>query len=83
MRLGFALPALAVRRGKGASDAPEPVLLYMGIIDYLQDYNLRKHLEHAFKKAVHLGEEVSVANPDQYASRFLEFMGGVFRAEPV
>ncbi|XP_070536770.1 phosphatidylinositol 4-phosphate 5-kinase type-1 alpha-like isoform X3 [Ptychodera flava] len=62
----------------------ERLLLFMGIIDVLQCYKLKKKLEHTFKAMVHDGETVSVCRPSFYANRFQDFMGKtVFRKIPV
>ena len=50
---------------------------YVGIIDILCEYGLKKQLEHRYKAAKH-GEKVgnqnfSVVDPVQYSSRFQSF----------
>lgn len=50
------------------------LLLYVGIIDILQSYHLRKKLEHTWKAFIHDGDTVSVHRPDFYAERFQNFM---------
>lgn len=61
----------------------EDVLVYVGIIDILQSYRLKKKIEHVWKSILHDGDEVSVHNPAFYARRFLEFMTKfVFKALP-
>eukprot|EP00887_Chlorella_sp_A99_P001757 scaffold19.g1757.t1 len=74
---GRAVPALAVR-ADGSGGRSEPVLLYFGIIDFLQDYTLRKRAEHLLKAAMHNGSAISVCDPRAYARRFLAFMEQVF-----
>ncbi|XP_019622414.1 PREDICTED: phosphatidylinositol 4-phosphate 5-kinase type-1 beta-like isoform X6 [Branchiostoma belcheri] len=49
------------------------LLLFLGIIDILQCYKLKKKLEHRFKAFVHDGDTVSVCRPAFYASRFQNF----------
>lgn len=75
--IGWAIPAIAIRRTASGGVAREPVLLYFGIIDFLQKYNTRKRLEHAWKSSLH-GAAVSVADPHHYAQRFLHFMQDIF-----
>jgi hypothetical protein len=75
--IGWAIPAIAIRRSATGGVAREPVLLYFGIIDFLQRYNTRKRLEHAWKSSLH-GAAVSVADPHHYAQRFLHFMQDLF-----
>ena len=75
---GWAVPAVAVRRSpSGEIVGREPVLLYFGIIDFLQHYNARKWVEHAWKKTLH-GNSVSVADPHHYAKRFVNFLDQIF-----
>ncbi|VDK43809.1 unnamed protein product, partial [Anisakis simplex] len=59
----------------------ENLLLFLGIIDILQNYRLLKKLEHTWKSVLHDGDSISVHNPTFYAQRFLEFLKTqVFRA---
>lgn len=61
----------------------ERLLLYIGIIDILQSYRLKKKLEHTFKSIFHDGDTVSVCRPSFYAQRFQNFMEKtVFRKVP-
>ncbi|UMM13413.1 hypothetical protein L5515_001704 [Caenorhabditis briggsae] len=50
------------------------LVLYLGIIDILQNYRLLKKMEHTWKAILHDGDTISVHNPNFYASRFLSFM---------
>ncbi|XP_037091890.1 phosphatidylinositol 4-phosphate 5-kinase type-1 alpha-like isoform X2 [Pollicipes pollicipes] len=52
----------------------ERVLLFLGIIDILQSYRVKKRLEHTLKSMVHDGNTISVHRPDFYARRFFDFM---------
>ncbi|XP_023329217.1 phosphatidylinositol 4-phosphate 5-kinase type-1 beta isoform X7 [Eurytemora carolleeae] len=61
----------------------ERLLIFLGLIDILQSYRLRKKLEHTFKAMIHDGDTVSVHRPGFYAERFMNFMAGkVFRKIP-
>lgn len=61
----------------------ERLLLFLGIIDILQSYRLRKKLEHTWKSMIHDGDTVSVHRPSFYATRFLDFMAKtVFKKIP-
>lgn len=61
----------------------ERLLLFLGIIDILQSYRLRKKLEHTWKSMIHDGDTVSVHRPSFYAQRFLDFMSKtVFKKIP-
>ena len=70
--LGQTLPAVAVR--KDGTGPREPVVLYFGIIDFLQEYNWRKRAEHAWKATVHDARAVSVCDSAAYSHRFQEFL---------
>ncbi|XP_055930867.1 phosphatidylinositol 4-phosphate 5-kinase type-1 alpha-like isoform X2 [Argiope bruennichi] len=61
----------------------ENLLLFIGIIDILQSYRLKKKLEHTLKSVLHDGDTVSVHRPSFYAQRFLQFMSQtVFKKLP-
>ncbi|XP_076631675.1 phosphatidylinositol 4-phosphate 5-kinase 59B isoform X11 [Colletes latitarsis] len=61
----------------------ERLLLFLGIIDILQSYRLKKKLEHTWKSMVHDGDTVSVHRPGFYAQRFQDFMAKtVFKKIP-
>ncbi|XP_077994067.1 phosphatidylinositol 4-phosphate 5-kinase type-1 alpha-like [Glandiceps talaboti] len=86
--------AVAPDEGEESDDEPtggipaknargERLLLFMGIIDILQCYKLKKKLEHTWKAMVHDGETVSVCRPSFYAQRFMDFFGKtVFKKMP-
>ncbi|CAF2614864.1 unnamed protein product [Rotaria sp. Silwood2] len=59
------------------------LLLYVGIIDILQSYHIRKKLEHTFKSVLTDGNQISVTNPSFYSERFQKFLfTTVFRKAP-
>ncbi|XP_070178757.1 phosphatidylinositol 4-phosphate 5-kinase type-1 alpha-like isoform X3 [Littorina saxatilis] len=60
---------IPARNAKG-----ERLLLYLGIIDILQSFRLKKRLEHTMKAMVIDGDSISVHRPSFYAQRFLHFM---------
>ncbi|XP_051163402.1 phosphatidylinositol 4-phosphate 5-kinase type-1 alpha isoform X9 [Leptopilina boulardi] len=61
----------------------ERLLLFVGIIDILQSYRLKKKLEHTWKSMIHDGDTVSVHRPGFYAKRFQDFMAEtVFKKIP-
>lgn len=79
--IGWGIPATALRtHSKTGEIMREPVLLYIGLIDFLQVYNARKKLEHAWKASLH-GHSVSVADPHEYATRFMSCMENIFLME--
>eukprot|EP00884_Botryococcus_braunii_P003587 jgi/Botrbrau1/13229/Bobra.0199s0002.1 len=76
-RLGEGMPGCALPKQDG-SDASEPAILYFGIIDFLQEYNLRKRTEHILKSIVIDGSKVSVTSPAKYARRFHRLVSDLF-----
>lgn len=56
------------------------VVLYMGIIDILQEYNLKKKMEHAYKSLQFDPLSISAVEPKLYAKRFISFLERVFPA---
>ncbi|KAL0316191.1 UNVERIFIED_CONTAM: Phosphatidylinositol 4-phosphate 5-kinase [Sesamum radiatum] len=59
------------------------VVLYLGIIDILQEYNMSKKIEHAYKSVQFDSVSISAVNPTFYSQRFLEFIKKVFPANAV
>ena len=74
LRPGSARPATPA--APATLDLGEPVLLYFGVIDFLQGYNARKAAEHVVKSLAYGPAAMSVVNPRAYAARF---MGAVER----
>ncbi|KAI1280551.1 Phosphatidylinositol 4-phosphate 5-kinase type-1 alpha [Halotydeus destructor] len=60
---------IPARNAKG-----ERLLIFLGIIDILQSYRLKKKMEHTLKSIFADGDTVSVHRPDFYALRFQDFM---------
>ncbi|KAJ1260906.1 hypothetical protein BS78_10G268000 [Paspalum vaginatum] len=54
------------------------VVLYLGIIDILQEYNARKKVEHICKSIKYKSVSISVAEPNFYSERFLKFIRTIF-----
>ncbi|WOK94893.1 phosphatidylinositol 4-phosphate 5-kinase 9 [Canna indica] len=54
------------------------VVLYLGIIDVLQEYNVAKKVEHAYKSLQYDSVSISVVDPEFYAQRFLKFIQTIF-----
>ncbi|KAJ0963584.1 hypothetical protein J5N97_028706 [Dioscorea zingiberensis] len=79
IQLGVNMPARAERMiGKEGKAQVFDVVLYLGIIDILQDYNMRKKIEHAFKSLHFESCSISAVDPDFYSTRFLRFIKSVF-----
>ncbi|XP_042505208.1 phosphatidylinositol 4-phosphate 5-kinase 9-like isoform X2 [Macadamia integrifolia] len=54
------------------------VVLYVGIIDILQEYNMSKKIEHAYKSIQFDSLSISAVDPVVYSQRFLKFIQKVF-----
>ncbi|KAL9666152.1 hypothetical protein QQ045_000476 [Rhodiola kirilowii] len=91
IRLGVNMPAVAERMSRksdvdksiyGASNLTRgeeyEVILYFGIIDILQDYDISKKLEHAYKSLQVSPTSISAVDPKLYAKRFKDFTGRMF-----
>nr|GEV49453.1 phosphatidylinositol 4-phosphate 5-kinase 8 [Tanacetum cinerariifolium] len=86
VQLGVNMPAQANRRvSQDATGSAEvelfevyDVVLYLGIIDILQDYSMRKKIEHACKSVRYDPKSISVADPKFYSERFIKFLEKVF-----
>ncbi|XP_061190138.1 phosphatidylinositol 4-phosphate 5-kinase type-1 alpha-like isoform X2 [Saccostrea echinata] len=61
----------------------ERLMLYLGVIDILQSYRLKKKIEHTMKSIVIDADSISVHRPSYYSHRFQDFMSTkVFRKIP-
>lgn len=54
------------------------VIVYFGIIDLLQDYDISKKLEHAYKSLQADPTSISAVDPKLYSKRFRDFISKVF-----
>ncbi|XP_073315862.1 phosphatidylinositol 4-phosphate 5-kinase 1-like [Primulina huaijiensis] len=54
------------------------VVLYFGIIDILQDYDISKKLEHMYKSLQVKSTSISAVDPKLYSKRFRDFIGRIF-----
>ncbi|KAK1361903.1 Phosphatidylinositol 4-phosphate 5-kinase [Heracleum sosnowskyi] len=86
IRLGANMPARAERLARrsdfdqynpGSGETYE-VVLYFGIIDILQDYDISKKLEHAYKSLQADPTSISAVDPKLYSKRFRDFVGRIF-----
>ncbi|KAG0480448.1 hypothetical protein HPP92_011306 [Vanilla planifolia] len=88
IKLGANMPARVekiVRKAEGESLLiGEPtgefydVILFFGIIDILQDYDISKKLEHAYKSIQFDPTSISAVDPKQYSKRFRDFIYRAF-----
>ncbi|WCJ33376.1 phosphatidylinositol- 4-phosphate 5-kinase 5 [Euphorbia peplus] len=54
------------------------VVMFFGIIDILQDYDISKKLEHAYKSIQYDPTSISAVDPKQYSRRFRDFIFRIF-----
>lgn len=54
------------------------VVLFFGVIDILQDYDISKKLEHAYKSFQYDPTSISAVDPRQYSKRFRDFIFRIF-----
>ncbi|TKY60489.1 Phosphatidylinositol 4-phosphate 5-kinase 2 [Spatholobus suberectus] len=54
------------------------VILYFGIIDILQDYDISKKIEHAYKSLQADSTSISAVDPKLYSKRFKDFIHRIF-----
>eukprot|EP01018_Ginkgo_biloba_P037662 Gb_24341 [translate_table: standard] len=88
MQLGVNMPARAERRPPSSESDSHPegelfgevydVVLYFGIIDILQDYDITKRLEHAYKALQFDSLSISAVDPKLYSKRFQDFLYRIF-----
>ena len=54
----------------------EQYIYIIGVIDYLQEYNFRKKMEHCLKGIIYGKEKnmISAVEPQYYGTRFYDFM---------
>ncbi|RLM58341.1 phosphatidylinositol 4-phosphate 5-kinase 6-like [Panicum miliaceum] len=88
LKLGIGMPSRVENVAKNPdSESPflgEPtgefqdVVLFFGIIDILQDYDISKKLEHAYKSMQYDPNSISAVDPKQYCKRFRDFIFKAF-----
>ncbi|KAM2595326.1 hypothetical protein FF1_039924 [Malus domestica] len=86
--LGINMPAWAERTARRNDCEPQlvgdptgelyDVILFFGIIDILQDYDISKKLEHAYKSFQYDPTSISAVDPKLYSKRFRAFIFRVF-----
>lgn len=54
------------------------VVMFFGIIDILQDYDISKKLEHVYKSIQYDPTSISAVDPRQYSKRFRDFIFNIF-----
>ncbi|CAL0329916.1 unnamed protein product [Lupinus luteus] len=82
VQLGVNMPAEAISKVQEYKEEASEVelfefydvVLYMGIIDILQEYNMKKKIEHAYKSIKFDPFTISVTEPKIYAQRFINFL---------
>ena len=82
IQLGVNMPARAEQNPKEEESKSfrevYDVVLYLGIIDILQEYNMSKKIEHAVKSMQYDSISISAVDPQFYSERFLKFIQTVF-----
>ncbi|GMH29409.1 hypothetical protein Nepgr_031252 [Nepenthes gracilis] len=87
IRLGTNMPARverAIRRPDDEAHVMVPtgefydVVMFFGIIDILQDYDISKKLEHAYKSMQYDPTIISAVDPKLYSKRFRHFIFRIF-----
>ncbi|KAF7111989.1 hypothetical protein CFC21_111935 [Triticum aestivum] len=83
IQLGVNMPARAEKQEEDGSKSlwqVYDVVLYIGIIDILQKYNMKKKIEHAYKSIKYKYNPLSISSvkPQFYSERFLKFIHTVF-----
>ncbi|PKA63759.1 Phosphatidylinositol 4-phosphate 5-kinase 1 [Apostasia shenzhenica] len=87
VQLGVNMPAQANRKllQNEGLDSTEvdlfevyDVVLYLGIIDILQEYNISKKIEHTCKSFKYDPFTISAVEPNLYSKRFISFLEKVF-----
>lgn len=63
-------------RSTNMSNEPENEIYYLGIIDFLTNYSLRKRMETFWRSLSHKRETISALPSDEYGDRFLNFIKG-------
>lgn len=58
------------------------VMMFFGVIDILQDYDISKKLEHAYKSIQYDPTSISAVDPKQYSKRFRDFIFKIFAEDP-
>ncbi|CAN6476948.1 unnamed protein product [Victoria cruziana] len=86
IQLGVNMPAraehISVQERGDLFHETYDVVLYLGIIDILQEYNMKKKIEHACKSFQFDSISISAVDPTFYADRFLKFIQYVFPTNP-
>ncbi|KDQ31819.1 hypothetical protein PLEOSDRAFT_1061901 [Pleurotus ostreatus PC15] len=65
--------------GEGSRDDPDGKIYYLGIIDILTPYGVRKKLEHFWKGLKDDRHKISPVPAAEYADRFFSFMKAIMR----
>ncbi|PHU16899.1 Phosphatidylinositol 4-phosphate 5-kinase 4 [Capsicum chinense] len=66
--------------GQGGCEANNAILC-LGIIDILQDYDISKRLEHAYKSLQVDPTSISAVDPKLYSKRFRDFISKIFKVD--
>ncbi|OIT22044.1 PREDICTED: phosphatidylinositol 4-phosphate 5-kinase 1-like [Nicotiana attenuata] len=79
------VPARAVHTTGNGSESTSTqggyAILCLGIIDILQDYDISKRLEHAYKSLQVDPTSISAVDPKLYSKRFRDFISRIFKVD--
>ncbi|EFJ04955.1 hypothetical protein SELMODRAFT_449262 [Selaginella moellendorffii] len=87
IQLGVNMPARADRKPRKKEenndeeeslDEVHDVVLYLGVIDILQEYDVGKRIEHAYKSLQFDPVSISAIEPASYSQRFQDFVCKIF-----
>lgn len=65
-------------KGKLVAETINGHVIHLGIVDFLQRYTVRKHLETFFKGFLYDSTKISCVHPDRYASRITQAVDEYF-----
>ncbi|KAF6163603.1 hypothetical protein GIB67_022168 [Kingdonia uniflora] len=88
VQLGVSMPALAKCKLSEDDDADDPtkvdffetydIVLFLGIIDVLREYNMKKKIEHGYKLLQYDPLLISSVEPTLYSRHFINFLEKIF-----
>ena len=59
-------------------DAPQKCFYFMGLVDVLTQYGIKKRTAQAAKSVKYNADMISTVHPEQYAKRFCDFISKAF-----
>jgi hypothetical protein len=65
---------IQARRVQHGSRVKQPVYLFLGLVDVLQEYTLTKRLESKYKGWTGNADGISAVDPATYRQRFMQYV---------